>query len=153
MKKTSKQQQSSTTNSDKLSTVENPNPSPLQQNNLKHIQQSTFVRPKLKQSRNLSLPLFSIAHSGIITCRVIGPMFEGDMDLGDRSYDSKPTLCPIINFDEDGKEGWLICNAVIKSTLEKIDGGYIDKIFQFRDGGPKEGKKYRTVDISLMEEE
>lgn len=75
------------------------------------------------------------------------------MDLGDKAYDSKPTLCPIINYDEDGKEGLLICNAVIKSTLEKVDGGYIGKYFSFRDGGPKEGKKYRTVDIALLEAE
>lgn len=80
-------------------------------------------------------------------------MFEGDMSLGDSAYDSKPTLMPIINFDEDGKDGWLICNAVIKSTLEKVDGGYIGKYFSFRDNGQKEGKKYRTVDITELEVE
>lgn len=75
------------------------------------------------------------------------------MDLGDKAYDSKPTLCPIINYDEDGKEGLLICNAVIKSTLEKVDGGYIGKYFQLKDGGQKEGKKYRIVEIYEMEVE
>lgn len=75
------------------------------------------------------------------------------MDLGDKAYDSKPTLCLITNYDDDSKQGFLICNAVMKSTLEKVEDGYLGKYFSFRDGGPKEGKKYRTVDIALLEVE
>lgn len=99
------------------------------------------------------MPLFSVAHSLLITARIEALMFEGDMSLGDfGDAESKPTLVHITNMD-DGVQGFLICNAVIKSTLEKLEGGYVGKYFQFRDGGKAEGKRYRTVDIALMEVE
>lgn len=128
---------------------------PLEQkfHQLPHQQDGAAVLTKLKPSRKLSLPLFSIGHSLILTVKIIASMFEGDMSLGDfGDVESKPTLCHVLNCDT-GQEGFLICNAVIKSTLEKLEGGYVGRYFQFRDGGKAEGKRYRTVDITLMEEE
>lgn len=126
---------------------------PLQQKlrQQNHIPSSTYVAPALRVAKKLSLPLYSVAHMHTLTARSIEPMFEGDMSLGDfGDADSRPTLMRVLNCD-DGNEGFLICNAVIKSTLEKIEGGYVGKYFQFRDGGKAEGKRYRTVDIALME--
>jgi len=126
---------------------------PFQQSQLRVQNIANLARPKLKLARKLSLPLFSIGHTPLITAQILGDMFMGDMSLGDfGEAESKPYLCHIMNL-EDMQEGFLICNAVIKSTLEKLEGGYVGRYFQFRDLGKADGKRYRTVDIALMEVE
>lgn len=153
MKKNIKSKSQSSQTASPASSSETQKLSPLEQNNLKHQSQPLLNAPKLKLARSLSLPLFSIGHTPLITAKILAPIFTGDMSLGDfGEAESKPELCHIINY-ETSQEGFLICNAVIKSTLEKVDGGYVGKYFQFRDGGKREGKRYRTVEISLMEEE
>lgn len=108
---------------------------------------------KFRVKETLTIPLLSVAHKGIITAQILGQMYIGDMEIGQFGENAgKPTLCKVLDLDDE-KQGLLICNEIIKSSLERVDGGYIDKVFQFRAGEIREGKRYRDIEVLLMEEE
>ncbi|MDR5730671.1 MAG: hypothetical protein RB191_24945 [Terriglobia bacterium] len=119
---------------------------PLMANNAKHA-------VKLRVARKLNTRLISLAHVKLLTCQVLGEMYEADMQLGNfGDAEGKPTVCRVADLDA-GDEGLLICNEIIKSSLLKVEGGYVGQYFQLRAGDIREGKRYRDIDISLMEAE
>jgi hypothetical protein len=114
---------------------------------------SESQRPKLKVAKVLTLPLLSIAHSLILTVQITGELFKSDIEIkAINSKDPYPTVAPCINMD-NGEKSLLIANAIIVSTLGKIEGGYVGKYFRLEAGNIREGKTYRDVRMTLMEED
>jgi hypothetical protein len=84
---------------------------------------------------------------------VLEGFYIGDITTGmGKEADNKPTLVKVLNLDTN-EIGLLIANSIIKSTFEAVEGGYVGKVFQLRAGDIRDGKKYRDIDIVLMEEE
>lgn len=124
---------------------------PLDQNN-QQAQQSKAKR-KFRAKQRLTLPLLSIAHTPIMMVQVIEAMYLADITVGvGKEAEQKPTVCKVLSLDTE-TEGLLICNKIIQSALEKVEGGYVGKVFSLRGQDIRDGKRYRDVDIVLMEED
>lgn len=107
--------------------------------------------PKLKAAKALTVPLLSIAHSLILTVQATGEIFKSDIEIkAINSKDPFPLVLPCINL-ETQENSLLISNAIIVSTLNKVEGGYIGKYFRFEAGNIRDGKTYRDCKITLME--
>lgn len=110
-------------------------------------------RRKLKPKQRLTIPLLSMAHLKILTCEVLGEMYTADIVLGiGKEAEGKPTVVKVFDLDTES-EGLLICNEIIKSAFIKATDGYVGKFFQLRSGEIRDGKRYRDIDIVLMEED
>lgn len=126
------------------------NQTPLQQSNQQQAEKS---KRSFRPAKKLTIPLFSLSHTPIMLIEVLGEMYEAEMSIGEASDKAgKPTVCLVLNLDTDS-EGLLICNEIVKSSFIKVEGGYVNKVFRLEAGSIREGKRYRDIDITLMEED
>lgn len=111
------------------------------------------AKRKFKAAQRLTIPLFSLSHTPLMLVEVKAEMYEADMSIGEVSEKAgKPTVCLVLNLDTE-MEGLLICNEIVKSTFMRVPDGYVGKVFRLEAGQIRDGKKYRDIDIVLMEEE
>lgn len=115
--------------------------------------QESGLKRKFRPVKRLTLPLFSMAHLKILTCEVLEGFYEAEISTGlGKEATAKPYVCKVCNLDTD-EQGLLIANAIIRSAFEGVEGGYVGKVFQLRSGEIRDGKKYRDIDIVLMQED
>lgn len=108
---------------------------------------------KFKASQRLTIPLISVAHTPLLMVEILGEMYEADMDLGSSAEKAgKPTLCRVFNLDTES-DGLLICNEIIRSSFLKVEPTYVRRVFQIKAGDIRPDKRYRDIDVTLMEEE
>ncbi len=99
----------------------------------------------------LTKPLISMSHMSWLCCKVVGPPYKADFELGEGEGRGKPTVCPVVNLS-DGEEGLLICNTIILSCFLFYGEDLINKVFELTSGSIVEGKGYRKIDIFEMQE-
>lgn len=93
-----------------------------------------------------------MAHKGLLACLVKGEMYQAEMSLGNfGESESMPTVVLITDLDTY-EDGLLICNEIIKSSFVKVAGGYVGRAFLLKAGEIRPDKRYRDIEVSLMEE-
>jgi hypothetical protein len=114
-------------------------------------------RLKLREKQQLTLPVFSLAHTPIMTVRVLDEIHEADFVLEiPGKPDSKPLVVTVMNLDTDEK-GILVVNAIMKSAFEKCVAtdpqkhALTGRYFSLSARGKREDKKYLDINVVEME--
>jgi hypothetical protein len=107
-----------------------------------------FDLSRFSVKKTLTKNLFSIAHSRQLIIKCTSEIYEQKLPVSGRAKqeDTDTKLVDIVNM-ETGDEGALICNALIVKAFETAGGSLTGRVFGIREGGIKEGKKYRSVDM------
>lgn len=108
----------------------------------------TFDPTKMKVIGTLTKSLFSIAHSKNLMVKVVSETYTQKLPNAGRAKaeETDTTMIDVINL-ETGEEGALICNALIVKAFETAKPPLIGRMFAIREGGIREGKKYRSIDM------
>jgi hypothetical protein len=107
-----------------------------------------FDLSKFTVKKTLTKNLFSIAHSKQLIIKCTSEIYEQKLPAAGRvkQEETDTKLIDIVNL-ETGDEGALICNTLIVKAFENAGGTLTGRVFGIREGGIKEGKKYRSVDM------
>lgn len=98
-------------------------------------------------SRRLTRPMISIGRKGMLAVAIMSEMYERDIPVaGKTELGQKTTLVEVTDL-ETGEESTLICNALIKSALERAVAPIAGRFFAMRAGEIRDGKRYRDVDV------
>lgn len=107
----------------------------------------------LKVKTELTIPLVSMAHTALLTCRVLGePYIDEQITALGKDTNTKPTVVLICDLDDNAQK-LLVCNAIILSAFRKAGMPITNRIFQLRAGNIREGKNYRDIHVVEMEYE
>ena len=105
-----------------------------------------------KVVKQVTLPILKKADNETVYIAVLGPIFQGKQVSGKDAEKMEPAqLMNCCNL-ETGEECQIICNAVLKSTLEENypDEGYVGKAFSIMQY-KVEGKRYKNYKIAEIE--
>lgn len=106
-----------------------------------------------KSVRKITLPLLKKEDGVAIFVAIMGPIFKGKevKGTGDAAKMAPADLANILNL-ETGEEMQMICNAVLKSTLEEEypGEGYVGKQFRILQS-KVEGKRYKNYTVEEIE--
>jgi hypothetical protein len=106
----------------------------------------------LKLKQRLTIPLISMAHLPTLTCRILSePYVDDKIAVLGKDATSKPTVVRVHNLDTDS-EALLVVNTLIASAFERAVPPLTGRIFQLKSAGIRDGKQYRDIDVSEMEE-
>ena len=105
-----------------------------------------------KVGASINPGLISLKHTPTVDLKFTGPietlhapkLFDTDDGLGE--------VYPVLNLDT-GEVAHLMAYAVIKSSLEKLEGGYVGKSFRIESAVMADGDKYRRIKIFPILEE
>jgi len=108
---------------------------------------------KLKVKKHLTIPLISMAHTPLLVARMLGEPYTDThiITLG-KDQDKPPLVILVYNFDND-REEILVINSLIASAFQRAEPPLKGRIFRFESRGIRDGKNYRDIDVSEMEEE
>jgi len=112
----------------------------------KMVEEQETAPVEFRRKRQITLPLISMAHREVLYCEVTGEMMDAPMSGLARNKEKTVPVVPVVDL-ETGEEALLICSAIIKGAFEKVQGGYVGKRFEIREGTPIPGKRYRALDI------
>jgi hypothetical protein len=120
-------------------------------NNKEQSMPVTQPRNTLKLKQRLTIPLISMAHLPILTCRIVGEPYQDDKIIAvGKDVKQAPTVVRVFNLDTND-EALLVVNALIASAFERAGYPLTGRYFQMRAGTIREGKNYRDIDVSEME--
>lgn len=115
------------------------------------------VTDLFKVKKRLTRPVISIARYPELVVQVQGELKEIEMPVGGKKVEGQMTTVVDVLEIQTGTEVMLICNALIKSALERAAGDkkedgtptypLVGRFFAMRAGDIQDGKRYRLVDV------
>ena len=103
-----------------------------------------------KRAARLTMPIFSCAHDKHMMIHVVGEICQTTMPGLSSDSDKPVEVMRVVNM-ETGEEGNLLVLAILKSSLEREEDGYVGKDYEVVTGDTVVGKKYRAIDIYRLE--
>lgn len=100
--------------------------------------------------RRVTVPLISLTHSKELTFQVEGTISTSAPVEGDKKSKGPMSVVPVINL-ETGESVTLLLPTVLKSALERVPGGYVDKKFHAVQGPKMPGRDYFQVELFELE--
>ena len=104
-----------------------------------------------KQVKKLTRDIASIAYLGEAYILCESEMYTIDMDDPAGTGEKRPVLVIDCHDDDRGIDYTLVCNSVIASSFNQLKEPLTGKLFHLRNCEIAPGKRYRKVEVSLVE--